>query len=137
MELSVIKCSPEKWANYSEYAHQAVFGENRHAQLDRINYALLVHNEDKPIGFATCREIDSESLYWQYGGCFKGNVGIYSVRAFEAVFNDSKQKYKRITTLVKNDNVNYLHMLMKFGFRAIGLRTFKNEIFLEMFWGEQ
>ena len=137
MGLSIIKCSPEKWANYSQNAHKAVFGEMRDPSLDRISYAMLVHNDERPIGFTTCREIDSESIYWQYGGCFKGNVGIPSVRAFEAVFNDSKQKYKRITTLVKNDNVNYLHMLMKFGFRAIGLRTFKNEIFLEMFWGEQ
>lgn len=137
MALSVIKCSPEKWASYSKDAHKAVFGETREPSLDRISYAILVHNEDRPIGFTTCREIDAESLYWQYGGCFKGNVGVASVRAFEALFNESKEKYKRITTLVKNDNVNYLHMLMKFGFRAIGIRYFKNEVFLEMFWGEQ
>jgi hypothetical protein len=137
MNFEVIKCTPEKWANYSKYAHRAVFGETRDPQLDRISYAMLVHNNDRPIGFTTCREIDRESLYWQYGGCFDGNKGIPAVRAFEAVFNDSKQKYKRISTLVKNDNVNYLHMLMKFGFRAIGIRVFGNEIFLEMFWGEQ
>jgi len=137
MELSVIKCSPDKWAHYSKDAHKAVFGEIREPELDRISYAMLIHNQEKPIAFTTCRELDSESLYLQYGGCFSGNVGIPSIRAFEAVLRESKGKYKRISALVKNDNVNCLHMFMKFGFRAIGIRYFKNEIFLEMFLGEQ
>ena len=99
MALSVIKCTPEKWANYSQVAHKAVFGEIRDPQLDRISYAMLVHNDNHPIGFTTCREIDSESLYWQYGGCFKGNVGVPSFRAFEAVFNDSKSTFIPETTI--------------------------------------
>jgi hypothetical protein len=134
MTVKVIKCSPEEWKNFSQDAHKAVFDEVRHNDLDRIDYAIIAHNYERPIGFTTCRETDSESLYWQYGGCFECDRGYMAVKAFEALFNFSKENYKRISTLVKNDNVNYLHMLMKFGFRAIGLRNFKGDIFLEMFW---
>lgn len=137
MNVDVMKCTPQQWAAYSEDAHKAVFGETRTSDFDRIDYALIAYHGQRIIGFTTCRETDRDSLYWQYGGCFDGNRGVPAVRAFEAVFGYSREKYKRISTLVKNDNVNYLHMLMKYGFRAIGLRNFANDILLEMFWGEQ
>jgi RimJ/RimL family protein N-acetyltransferase len=99
--------------------------------MDRITYALAAVDDTGPIGYVTCRETDSESLYWQHGGAVESRYGVAAYRGFEA-FLDSAKTYKRVTTLVRNDNVRYLHLLMKFGFRIIGLRCVESEIFLEL-----
>lgn len=135
--IGVDRLNSKEWFDVSEAAHKLVFKELRSPDLDRIDFALLVNNGKEAIGYVTCRETDSESLYWCYGGTIVEYRGFDSVRAFKEVFDYCAKRYKRITTLVKNDNVNYLHLIMKHGFRAIGLRCFGNEIFLEMFWGEQ
>lgn len=135
--LSVNRLTPNEWYNISEYAHKLVFKELRDKNLDRINFALLVTDEKEAVGYVTCRESDNESLYWCYGGTIDEFRGFVSVRAFKEIFDYCRARYKRISTLVKNDNINYLHLIMKQGFRAIGIRSFGNEIFLEMFWGEQ
>lgn len=137
MTFSLAIYNPEQWREYANAAHILVFKESREPLLDRISFALLAHNNQSPVGYVTCRELDAESLYWQYGGALDEFRGFNAVRAFRVFFNYCAEKYKRISTLVKNDNVAYLHLLMKMGFRAIGLRTFGGEIFLEMFWGIQ
>lgn len=137
MTFAVARYTADEWMEYSDSAHRLVFKESRNPELDRISFALLAHNQKSPVGYVTCREIDADSLYWQYGGAMDEFKGFNAVRAFKLFFDYCKERYKRITTLVKNDNVQYLHLLMKMGFRAIGIRCFANEIYLEMFWGEQ
>jgi RimJ/RimL family protein N-acetyltransferase len=103
--------------------------------MDRISYALAASDEGGVIGYVTCRETDSESLYWQHGGAVESRYGVAAYRGFQAFIDYSEKRYKRITTLVKNDNIKYLHLLMKFGFKVIGLRSFGGEIFLELLKG--
>jgi len=131
VSVAVLYISPEEWVNYAEDSHAAVFKEFRPSSMDRISYALAATDESGVIGYVTCRETDSESLYWQHGGAVDTRYGIAAYRGFEA-FLDNAKPYKRVTTLVRNDNIKYLHLLMKFGFRVIGLRCVKNEIFLEL-----
>jgi len=131
VSVAVLYISPEEWVNYAEDSHAAVFKEFRPSSMDRISYALAATDESGVIGYVTCRETDSESLYWQHGGAVDTRYGVAAYRGFEA-FLDNAKPYKRVTTLVRNDNIKYLHLLMKFGFRVIGLRCVKNEIFLEL-----
>ena len=131
MSVTVLYISPEEWVKYAEDSHAAVFKEFRPSSMDRISYALAATDESRVIGYVTCRETDSESLYWQHGGAVDTRYGVAAYRGFEA-FLDNAKPYKRVTTLVRNDNIRYLHLLMKFGFRVIGLRCVKNEIFLEL-----
>lgn len=123
----------KSWAEISEACHAAVFKEARKPDMDRVDFAYIFGDGKRPIGYATIRETDKDSVYWQYGGAIEERRGLAAVRAFEALIKDIFSKYKRVTTLVKNDNVNYLHLLMKFGFRAIGIRNFKGEVLLEMY----
>jgi len=131
VSVTVLYISPEEWVKYAEDSHAAVFKEFRPSSMDRISYALAATDESGVIGYVTCRETDSESLYWQHGGAVDTRYGVAAYRGFEA-FLDNAKPYKRVTTLVRNDNIRYLHLLMKFGFRVIGLRCVKNEIFLEL-----
>lgn len=132
MKADVIRYSPDQWFAYAESAHRLVFKRERAAWLDRISFALLAVWRDEAVGYVTCRETDGESLYWQYGGTMDEWRGLASVRAFQALLDYTRDHYRRCTTYVKNDNIGYIHMLMKMGFRVIGVRCFEKEIFLEL-----
>ncbi len=73
VQIEITQLGPEKWSIFSEDAHRACFSELRPAYTDRIDYALLAHDpHDRGVlGYVTVRELDSESVYWQYGGAFQ------------------------------------------------------------------
>lgn len=134
MIYKIEKLLPEEWKLLSEQAHLAMFSESRSSEMDRIDYALIITDEEKKLcGYLTARELDQDSVYWQYGGAFPGTHS--SKKAFD-VYGElilwAKRHYKRITTLVKNSNVRYLKLAMHFGFRIIGCRFFNGEVLVEL-----
>ena len=133
MSIEVVKYSPEQWYSRAEDAHTLVFKKQRDPWMDRISYALLAVKNDEPIGYVTCRETDRDSVYWQFGGFLDEFKGLNAVKGTEKFLNICDEKYNQISDLDKNDNINCLHLLMKMGFRAIGIRVFENEIFLEIY----
>jgi RimJ/RimL family protein N-acetyltransferase len=132
MKVEIREFNANEWYRYAEEAHKLVFKKQRDPWIDRITFAWLAYTDSGAIGYVTCRELDCHSLYWQFGGSFDERRGIPAVRAFEAILEKAKDKYRRVTTLVENDNVNYLHLLMRKGFRVIGLRVFEGNILLEL-----
>lgn len=131
--MEVVKLSPDEWRGVAEDTHLVVFSEKRPASLDRIDYALLAC-ADAPLGYITVRETDAESVYWQYGGGFPSSrEKIWALRAYQACISWTKaQGYKRINTLIKNDNVRYLKMAMSQGFRVIGVRMHGGSVLCEL-----
>ena len=132
--MEVKKLSPLEWSKLSTEAHLICFGEIRPSQMDRIDFALMTVKDELPQSYCTVRELDEESAYWQYGGSFpSAKDTIISMKSYEA-FRDTMMHmgYKRITTYVKNDNIVMLKMAFKIGYRIIGTRTFKNEIYVEL-----
>lgn len=132
MKAQVKKLSPEEWYRYAEEAHRLVFKTNRDPWIDRISYALIVYDDVGAIGYITCRELDCKTLYWQYGGALEERRGLPAFRAFEALLEEARGKYQRVTTRVENNNVGYLHLLMKNGFRIVGLQCFNGGVYLEL-----
>ena len=132
--LSIVTLSPKEWAGFSEKAHLVVFGENRPKGLDRIDYALLVDDDETIIAYATVKELDGESVYWQYGGTvpkFRGTS--LSYKAYRKVHDWCfTAGYKRITTYVENTNIPMLKFSLKIGFIIIGTRTFKGSVYVEL-----
>jgi RimJ/RimL family protein N-acetyltransferase len=132
-KLEIIYYPAESWRNYAEAAHLAVFSEARPSALNRIDFALVVGRDATPLGYVTCRELDAESLYWQFGGAFppasKSPVVLPCYRLFVEWCTG---KYKRVTTLVASSNVTYLKLAMKIGFRIIGCRTVSGEVYVEL-----
>lgn len=130
--MEVESWSEKEWSKYAERAHLVVFSKLRPAGMDRIDFALVVKDGSKLMGYVTCREWDSESLYWQFGGAFPGTRETsLSFRGYQAFVRWTKDHYKRVSTLISNDNAVMLKMAAKVGFKIIGVRTFRNTILLE------
>lgn len=130
--MNLVRYEADEWKEYAESCHILVFKELRPASMDRISYALIAGDDRGPVGYVTCRELDSESIYWQYGGVVEERRGVAGYKSIELILDYAKGLYKRITTYVENDNIGYLHILMKLGFRVIGIRTFQCKIYLEL-----
>jgi RimJ/RimL family protein N-acetyltransferase len=133
--VKIFQISPEEWAQVAEMTYQEVFEMERPKSLDRIDYALVAQDEESGrfLAFITCRELDSESVYWQYGGGFPGTrATVHALPTYLEAVKWTKARYKRITTLVESENVRYLKMAMAAGFRIIGTRTFKGTILVEL-----
>ena len=128
------KLTPEQWATVSEDAHLRVFLTKKPAEWDRIDYALLAIKEGAdPVGYMSCREVTHDTVYWQYGGSFENIRGTTtSWRAYQAFLEWARGKYKFVSTYVKNDNMGYLKMALKAGFRIIGTKTYKEGIYLDL-----
>lgn len=133
MKYIIQRMEARVWWNFSEHAHKACFSEVKPADWDRIDYALLAVNEDDvPIGYMTCREFDSKSVYWQYGGAFKPiEKTIHAYRVYEAFLEWHSKRYERVATYISNGNKTMLAMAAKIGFKVTGIRNYKGEVLLE------
>jgi hypothetical protein len=132
--MEVVELSADEWFQYAADAHLSVFNEIRPPDMNRIDFALMVVDNDVPQTFATCRELDSETVYLQYGGSFPETIGtVKSFRCYEMTLLDLSKIYRRCSTLIENKNKAMLKFAMKVGFEIIGLRVFENKIYLEHF----
>lgn len=129
--MRVVQFSPEKWVELSERAHLIVFNETKKPDQERIDFALLVESsQGLPMQYCTCRELDKESLYIQYGGSFPGTKGTpQSLRCFQKILEWAEHyaAYKRISFLVENTNEAMLKMGMHCGFLITGTRYYKDK----------
>lgn len=130
--MNIERFSPAAWKEYSAHAHRIAFGEVMPEGLERIDFALLLVDGKKPLGYVTCRELDSETIRWQFGGAFPGTQGTaVTYRGYQAFVRHAMRDYKRIGTLIENTNVVMLKMALKVGFRVIGVRMFQGSVLLE------
>lgn len=133
MELKILSSS--EWLQISEAAHLVCFNEVRPSGMERIDYALVVEKDGIPLGYATIRETDSESVYLQHGGALPSAIGTTtSFSCYLLVVNYLMENYQRISTLIENTNTPMLKFAMKAGLRIVGIRNIRNSILLENFW---
>lgn len=140
MKLTLEKIGALAWQELAGNAHKIVFDEVMPPEYDRIDYVLYVYDADctnhEPLGYITVREFDAETAYLKHGGAFPRAVkSVYAWKALQMCLTHLKSRYKRITTLVENDNTSYLRMALTAGFRVIGVRVFQGIILLELFLG--
>jgi hypothetical protein len=129
----VKRFEPQEWELISEKVHDIIFNEIKPSSYDRIGYALLATDDDGTMfAYMTCRENDSETVYWQYGGSFPAaRDTIKSFKAYQAFARWHSERYKRVVTLIENTNFVMLKMAMKIGFKIIGIRNYKGDVLLE------
>jgi hypothetical protein len=121
----------DQWKEMSKDAHLICFDEVRDPSMERISFALLVVDDEKPIAYSTVRELDSESVYMQYGGSFHKNTHS-SFKAYSLMIQRLKEMgFLRATTLIENKNAVMLKFAMKIGWLIIGCRFFEGSILLE------
>jgi RimJ/RimL family protein N-acetyltransferase len=122
-----------EWPTVRDAAYLSVFGQTRPDGFDRIDFALLALADGCPVGFATVRETDARSVYWQYGGAAEVIRGTSLVqRCYRLFLSWAFERYDNITTLVNADNVPYLRLAMANGFRIIGTRCWDGPVYVEL-----
>lgn len=135
MTFSIRKLSQEQWVEHlAESAHFLAFGTNRPGDIERIDFALLMVDEnDSASAYITCKEMDSETLYWQYGGAMpKYKETIYAYQGYALFIGWAFDHYKRVFTRIENTNLAMLKLALKLGFVVTGTNTFKGKIYLEL-----
>lgn len=116
-----------------EKAHLVTFNETRPQEMNRYDFALLAVEDEKIIAYGLCREFDGETLYLGFGGCFpEYQKSRKAVEWYEEAISWALQKYKRVTTLIENENVPMLRVAFHCGLRIIGVKLFKQQIFCEL-----
>lgn len=122
----------KEWMKFAENAHLICFNEKRPDAMNRIDYALVVEENDMPLAYMTIKELDSETVYMQYGGAFPSAKNtIKSFQSYEVMMNFLKENYKLGLTLIENTNTAMMKFAMKFGLRVTGLKLFNGIILLE------
>lgn len=131
--MRVEKLLPEDWAKLSEDAHKLAFETIKPVQSERIDYALVCVEGTQLKGYLTAKEMDSETVYWQFGGAFPGTKGThYTFKGYLAFVRWTKEHYKRIQTRIENTNTAMLHFAMKAGFVVVGVRYVQGSTLLEL-----
>jgi len=131
--MIVRQLTPEEWAPLSEEAHGQVFGTHKPQDWDRIDFVLVYEEENKMVGYVTCREFDAHTLYWQFGGALPDKWKTSSIiRGYLKFLEWTRKRYKRVTTVVENTNRSYLNLTNKFGFMITGIRYHEQKILLEL-----
>jgi len=130
MNLKIVK--PQDWVILAEDFHWAVFGKIKPATKDRIDYTMLVEQDEIAQMYITCRELDSETVYWQFGGSLPPARGsIKSYRAYVICIEWAAMVYKRISTLIDNTNKVMLKAAASVGFKIVGVKNLGGTILLD------
>ena len=135
MKFVLNKLSPQEWSKMSEDVHKLTFDKVRPASFDRINFALFVHDGQKPCGFATIIEQDKAHAYMQEGGGFPGTVkSIIAVKVFFMIINWLKINYTTISCQTKNHNLPMIKMALAAGFLISGTELNEGNLYLKLLW---
>lgn len=134
MNMRVFQASLAEWAGIdSEKAHYATFGEFRSHELERFDFSLFAASDDTVIGYMNCKEMDSETIYFQMGGAFPDSKGsIKVVPACIAIIDWCLSRYERITARIENTNVRMLKIAFSLGFLVCGTWNYNGKIYLEL-----
>lgn len=125
--------SREMFSDIAESAHMICFKEVRPRAFNTFDFALLADDNTGPLAYATCIEMDAESVYMQHGGAFPSSEGTVKVkRAYGKIIDELRGKYKRASTRIQNTNVPMLKLAMSEGFIVNGIDCFNHEVFCHL-----
>lgn len=131
-KMNVQVYSSDEWKQVAEDMHMNVFGEFRPKEMNRIDFALVAWEDNRPVGYFTCYEYDSKSIYLGYGGILADSQRTsMAVKAYKMGLDHLKFKYLRANTLIENTNTPMLKLAMSVGFKVTGIRYFNGSIMLE------
>lgn len=133
-KFTIKKVDGSQWkTGFSDSAHAVCFGVKDRRTLDVIDFALLGFCKEILGGYMTCKVMDSETIYIQYGGVFpEFQKSVYVLAGYRELLAFCFRDYKRVTTKVKASNVSMLKLALKLGFSIIGTMIFKQELYIEL-----
>ena len=126
MGIGVEKVTAEDFAKIAKDAHLACFNEDRPADFNRFDYALVCHRDHENLtAYATILEHDANSAYMQHGGTFSDN-GMLTVKSYLLMIEWLKRNYGAITTRIFNDNIPMLKLALTAGLQIHGIEYYKD-----------
>ncbi len=135
-KLRLTRMDMEVWRDVEPGVESMVFGESRPHGFSRADFVLVADlgTPESLVGYVTMLELDAATLYWQHGGSFpKYRGSIQTFRAYEEVRKWCEAEgYAQATTFILNENVAMLKMAMRLGFRIIGVKIFKGQVFCHL-----
>ena len=130
----ITQIKPEVWKHMSADANECTFGTIRNSEDDRLDYVLAGIDQDEQImGYMTCRELDSKTTYLAHGGAcnpkYRGTSAVWQV--YKAMIDWHRDRTSALHTWVENDNIGYIKVMFKAGFKIVGTKTVKGVTFLD------
>lgn len=133
MNLIVERITLEQWNEIAEDAHLTCFNEIRKKEMNTFDFAIVTRNEKELCTYATCIEMDKDSVYMQHGGAFPNVArGVYTVKGYLMTLSLLKETYRRASTRIQNINIPMLKLALAAGFLVNGVDNFDGEIFLHL-----
>ena len=130
--IEIERIPKDAWIAMSEKAHLIAFDTHKPVETERIDFACLIKCGHQLLGYGTFKEMDSGTLYWQFGGAFPGTKdSSMSFKGYQALVDWCGRKYERVYTYIENTNLVMLKFAMKVGYRITGIRNYKGNILLE------
>lgn len=127
------KIPAEEWKVLDELSHTICFGEKRPSDLNRHHFVMAGFLGKELMGYTTCIEMDSETVYLQHGGAFPNyEKSLYVLQSYKALLDSLRPTYKRAWTRVKNTNLVMLKLALKMGFLITGTYQFKGDTLVEL-----
>lgn len=115
----------------------ACFLEERPKEYNTFDFALFVEDgEGLPLGYMTCIEYNKETVYMQHGGGFPSiaqTTRVYAV--YHLMMNYLKEHYKKLTTLIWNENLKMLKLAYTAGLRPTGIEFINGQVYLQLTLG--
>lgn len=132
--IEIHRVDPDDWKTLASDAHKAVFNEIKDADFDKVDFALLASTPDGfLLGFITCRELDSLTLAWDFGGTFDHARYSMSWDCYrEALMWVKNKGYEKIITQIQNLNTVMIKFALKIGFIIQGMTIHHGKLYLEM-----
>lgn len=125
----------ENWAHMSSSAHLISFGERHLSHEDRIDYALMIVDEESfiPAGYMTIKEMDSKTAYIQHGGALPEHKGtVHVLKRFMQFTKYLTSQYDYVWMRVDTKNFPMLKIAMRTGFEIVGTYFHAPKLFLEL-----
>lgn len=135
MTFRLEKVPPTEWNKLAEDAHLICFQERRPSSANTFDFALVCFDEKEIFSYATIVETDSETAYMQHGGAMPNiKSSIHVKRVYHETVSWLKERYKKITTRVKNTNVAMLKLAFSEGLLVQGVICYPEGVFLQLGW---
>lgn len=127
--------SPQEWGSLSEDAHKVVFQKNLSRDSDKVSFALLYGNGEKPMGYLTCIDMGNQVVYLKYGGVFPAFRGKgYPMKLLNEAFKSIKARgFSEMYTLIENTNQVMIRIYLALNFVIRGVIQRNGQTLVELY----
>lgn len=131
--MEVRAFTKDEWAKASKEIHRYAFNEIIDDSEETISLALMAIKDDKPQAYCTLIDLDKYTCYMQHGGALPDAKGTINVaKGYFKMIEWVKNKYPKITTRIRNDNVPMIKLALEAGFKIIGVEVYDDGVFLSL-----